>query len=376
MSTPSPSPQPPWSQDEQNADLAGQSTVEVTDLAPKVTEPSDEKALAAVDAPVASGGALAAPMPGVGGFAFASVGGRLADLWNELTRNRKAAVGLAIVLFFVLVAIFGPIALHHDPNALSSDTLQPPSAAHWLGSTQTGQDVFSQIIYGTRASVFWGFLTGVLVTLLSVAIGLTAGYFGGAVDEGLSLLINIFLVLPGLPLAIVLASFIPVKGPQTVAIVLLITSWAWGARVLRAQTLTMRNRDFVEAARSNGESPFRIIFFEILPNEIALVAAGFVGTVTYVILAEAGLEFIGLGNVTTVSWGTMFYWSLNNDALLLGAWWWFVPPGLCIALLGAALALINNGIDEIANPKLRTERRPKSLKQAGQAPQEQKAVAA
>jgi peptide/nickel transport system permease protein len=303
-------------------------------------------------------------MPGASGFAFATVGGRLADLWNALTRNRKAAVGLLIVALFLLIAIFGPVALHHDPNALSSATLQPPSAAHWLGTTQTGQDVFSQVIYGTRASVFWGFLTGILVTLLSVAVGLTSGYFGGVVDELLSLVTNIFLVLPGLPLAIVLASFIPVRGPQTVAIVLLITSWAWGARVLRAQTLTMRNRDFVEAARSNGESAFRIIFFEIFPNEIALVAAGFVGTVTYVILAEAGLEFIGLGNVTSVSWGTMFYWSLNNDALLLGAWWWFVPPGVCIALLGASLALINNGIDEIANPKLRTERKPKAVKQA------------
>ncbi|HLI07573.1 MAG TPA: ABC transporter permease [Ktedonobacteraceae bacterium] len=375
MSTQSPSPQPLWSRDEQNPDRPGQSRVEVDDIAPQVVMPSGEKALADVDAPEASGGALAAPMPGASSFAFATVGGRLADLWNTLTRNRKAAIGLLIVALFVLVAIFGPIALHHDPNALSSDTLQPPSAAHWLGTTQTGQDVFSQVIYGTRASVFWGFLTGVLVTVLSVIVGLTAGYFGGVVDEVLSLLTNVFLVLPGLPLAIVLASFIPVRGPQTVALVLLITSWAWGARVLRAQTLTMRQRDFVEAARSNGENAFRIIFFEILPNEIALVAAGFVGTVTYVILAEAGLEFIGLGNVTTVSWGTMFYWSLNNDALLLGAWWWFVPPGVCIALLGAALALINNGIDEIANPKLRTERKPKALKEAGKAPQERKAVA-
>jgi peptide/nickel transport system permease protein len=143
---------------------------------------------------------------------------------------------------------------------------------------------------------------------------------------------------------------------------------------LRTQTLTLRQRDFVEAARSNGENAFRIIFFEILPNEIALVAAGFVGTVTYVILADAGLEFIGLGNITAVSWGSMFYWSLNNDALMLGAWWWFVPPGICISLLGAALALINNGIDEIANPRLRAERIPKALKQAEKVAQRGKAM--
>lgn len=330
--------------------------------------------MAGVEAPVASGGAISVSIPGVGNLAFAAVGSRLANLWKSLTGNRKAAVGLAIVIIFVLVAIFGPLALHRDPNELSSATLQAPSAAHWLGTTQTGQDVFSQLIYGTQASVFWGFLTGILVTIVSVAIGLTAGYFGGILDEVLSLLINIFLVLPGMPLAIVLAAFIPIKGPQTVAIVLLLTSWAWGARVLRAQTLTMRKRDFVEAARSNGESAFRVIFFELLPNEIALVAAGFVGMVIYVILADAGLEFIGLGNITAVSWGSMFYWSLNNDALLLGAWWWFVPPGVCISLLGAALALINNGIDELANPKLRTDRKPRALQQAEKAAQKGKAV--
>jgi peptide/nickel transport system permease protein len=371
MSTQFPTPQQPsFPEDKQPA----QGTVEVNIIAPAIVDSTEESELAAIDAPVASVGAISALMPGVGSFSFISIGGRLADMWRALTRNPKALTGLCVVIFFLLVAIFGPIILHNDPNALSPDTLQPPSAAHWLGTTQTGQDVFSQVVDGTRSSVFWGFLTGLLVTILSVAVGLSAGYFGGIIDEVLSLIVNIFLVLPALPLAIVLASFLPYKGPLTVSLVIMITSWAWGARVLRSQTLTMRNRDFVEAARSNGESTFRIIFFEILPNEIALVAAGFVSTVLFVILAEAGLEFIGLGNVTVVSWGTMFYWSLNNDALLLGAWWWFVPPGICIAILGASLALINFGIDEIANPKLRRELKPKALK-ARKAPQSQKAVA-
>ena len=271
--------------------------------------------------------------------------------------NRKAAIGLGIVLFFVLIALIGPFFLRDDPNALTNDALFPPSSTHWLGTTQTGQDVFTQLIVGTRTSVFWGFATGLVVTALSVIVGLTAGYLGGLVDDVLSLLINIFLVLPGFPLAVVLAAYLPFKGPLTVAAVIAITSWAYQARVLRAQTLSMRHRDFVDAARSNGEATWRIIFFEILPNEIAIVAAGFVSTAIYVILTAVSLEFLGLGDVTVIDWGTMFYWAQNNDALLLGAWWWYVAPGLCVALLGAGLALINFGIDELANPRLRSERR-------------------
>jgi peptide/nickel transport system permease protein len=274
-----------------------------------------------------------------------------------MTMNRKATVGIAIVLFFMLVGLIGPFFMRSDPNAITNDALLPPLATHWLGTTQTGQDIFTQLIDGTRTSVFWGFATGLVVTAISVLVGLTAGYMGGFVDDVLSFLINIFLVLPGFPLAVVLAAYLPFKGPLTVAAVIAITSWAYQARVLRAQTLSMRSRDFVDASRSNGEATWRIIFFEIFPNEIAIVAAGFVSTAIYVILTAASLEFLGLGDPSVVDWGTMFYWAQNNDALLLGAWWWYVAPGLCVALLGAGLALINFGIDELANPRLRSERR-------------------
>ena len=280
-----------------------------------------------------------------------------------LSSNPKVAFGLLIVGFFVLVAILGPIIIPYDPSAFSSDVLQPPSTAHWLGTTQTGQDVFSQVVIGTRSSVFLGFLAGFLATVISVIIGLTAGYFGGLVDDVLSLFMNIFLVLPALPLAVVLAAYFPFRGPLPIAIIVTITSWAWGARVLRSQTLSMRRREYVEAARVSGETTLRIIFAEILPNEIAIVAAGLVGTVIYAILAQAGLEFLGLSDVTTISWGTMFYWAQNNEALLLGAWWWFLAPGCCVALLGAGLAFINFGIDELANPRLRRE--PRAKKPAG-----------
>ena len=287
---------------------------------------------------------------------------RLRDTWRLVTLNRKVSFGLAILAFFVLLAIFGPMFFPGDPNAFSADILQPPSTAHWLGTTQTGQDVLAQLLWGTRFSLIMGFAIGISTMIVSVIIGLVAGYFGGLIDEVLSLFTNVFLVLPTLPLAILLAAFAAYRGPLTIAIVLIVTGWSWGARVLRAQTLSMRNRDYVDAAKASGENSLHIIFFEIFPNEISIVAAELLGTVIYVILAETGLEFLGLGDITSPSWGTMLYWAGNNDALMLGAWWWFLPPGLCIALLGAGLAFINFGIDEIANPRLRTEPKPKLAK--------------
>jgi peptide/nickel transport system permease protein len=283
-------------------------------------------------------------------------------LWRALTANRKVALGVYILMVFAVVALVGPILVRQDPNAFSIDILESPSARHWLGTTQTGQDVFAQVIVGTRVSLLLGFITGIVTTIISVFIGLVSGYFGGWIDEVLSLFSNVFLVLPTLPLAIVLATFLPYKGPLTIGFVTVVTGWSWGARVLRAQTLSMRNREFVEAADISGEHPLRIIFVEIFPNEIAIVAAELLGTVIYAILAETGLEYLGLGDLNGVSWGTMFYWAANNDALLLGAWWWFVAPGLCIAVLGAGLAFINFGIDEIANPRLRTGKKSKGGK--------------
>jgi peptide/nickel transport system permease protein len=293
------------------------------------------------------------------------------NVWREvqrlLTHNRKVALGVSIMAIFILVAIFGPIFIRNDPNAFTDDIMVAPSAQHLLGTTLTGQDVFTQLIVGTRASILWGFVTSLLVTIIATIIGLISGYFGGVIDDTITLIVNVFLVLPGLVLAIIIAAFFPIKGPLTVALVLTITSWAWGARVLRAQTMSMRSRDFVEAARSNGEHTLRILFFEILPNQIAIVAANFVGTTVYVIGAAAGLEFLGLGDPTSVNWGTMLYWAQNSSSILNGAWWWVLPPGLCLALVGTSLTLINYGIDEIANPRLRSESGAKLLKRAKKA---------
>lgn len=275
-------------------------------------------------------------------------------VWHVLTVNRKVAAGSVIVGIFLLVAIFGPLFLHSDPDLYSPATNLPPSGEHLLGTTSLGQDVFRQLIKGTQTSVLWGFFSGFLVTVLSVVIGLVGGYFGGVIDEILSFITNIFLILPGIPLMLVIAAYVP-PGPLTISLVVAATSWAWGARVLRAQTLSMRSREFVTAARANGESTLRAIFFEIFPNQTALVAANFVSTMIQVILSFATLQFLGLGDTSQASWGGMLQLAYNQNALLAGQWWWFVPPGACIAILGAGLSLINFGIDEVADPRLRSE---------------------
>jgi peptide/nickel transport system permease protein len=254
----------------------------------------------------------------------------------------------------VLVAVVGPW-LAGDPGALVGLPLQPPSAAHWLGTNGQGQDVLAQVVVGTRVSLAIGFGVGLAVVLFGALVGITAGYFGGRVDALLSVLFNVFLVLPGLPLAIVIAAYLP-SGPLTLALVLVVTGWAWNARVLRAQTLALRRRDFVAAAVVAGESNWRILTAEILPNMTSLVVAQTIGSTVYAIGAQVGLEFLGLGDVSTVTWGTNLYWAQNDSALLTGAWWTFAPTGLCVALVGFALTLLNSGFDEVTNPRLVMER--------------------
>ncbi|NUP01994.1 MAG: ABC transporter permease [Nonomuraea sp.] len=274
----------------------------------------------------------------------------------------KIKIGAGILVFFALLAVLGPLLVGADPAATSEDGLQSPSAEHWLGTTQTGQDILVQLVYGARVSLGVGVLSALIATVLAVAVGLVGGYVGGALDEALSVLTNIFLVLPALPLIIVLAGYLPQRGVASVAVVIAVTGWAWGARVLRAQTLSVRRRDFVQAARASGEGPLRIVFYEILPVLLPVIATSFLATVVAAILAEAGLSFLGLADLSTVSWGSMLYFAQNGQALLIGAWWWFIPPGLCIALIGTGLALVNFGIDEIANPRLRTIKAPRKAR--------------
>ncbi|GAA4199673.1 dipeptide/oligopeptide/nickel ABC transporter permease/ATP-binding protein [Microbispora amethystogenes] len=266
----------------------------------------------------------------------------------------KLVTGLALITAITLFGVAGPLLLG-DPDAINDIGLTSPGGGHVLGTTQMGQDVLAQIAYATRGSLYIGVLVGVMATVLSALFGIVGSYVGGVVDEAFSLFSNVMLVIPGLPLVIVISAFVPPeqRGAWTIAVVLAITGWAGSARVLRAQTLTLRNREYVLAARVAGEPAWRIITVEILPNLLPLLASQFVFSVIAAILSEAGLSFLGLGASNSSTLGTMLYYAQNGFALQRGAWWWFAPPGLIIALFGCGLALVNFSIDEIINPRLR-----------------------
>jgi peptide/nickel transport system permease protein len=280
--------------------------------------------------------------------------------WRNLVPrwSPKLAVGSALILTITVLGLVGPL-LVGDPDRIDNIGLTPPGGGHLLGTTQTGQDVLAQLAYATRGSLYIGLLVGVMATFLSALFGIVGAYVGGVVDEAFSLFSNVMLVIPGLPLVIVISAFVPPeqRGAWTIALVLAITGWAGSARVLRAQTLSVRGRDYVLAARVAGEKPWRVIGVEILPNLLPLLASQFVFAVIAAILSEAGLSFLGLGASSSSTLGTMLYYAQNGFALQRGAWWWFVPPGLVTALFGCGLALVNFSIDEIINPKLRDLRR-------------------
>jgi len=280
----------------------------------------------------------------------------------------KLALGLVIVGGIVLFGILAPL-FSQDPRDSDNPALSPPSAEHVLGTTKLGYDVFAQLAYGTQGSLMVGLVAGLIALGLSVVFGIVAGYKGGWTDEVLSLFTNIMLVIPGLPLVMVIATYIPGRSWLLVAIVLGITGWAGSAVVLRAQARSLRARDYVAASRVAGEKGARIILVEILPNLLPLLAAQFLFAIIFAILGEAGLSYLGLGPTGSITWGTILNDAQTGQALGTGAWWWFVPPGLMIALLGAGLSLINFSIDEIINPKLRlapeNARRVRKAKRAG-----------
>jgi peptide/nickel transport system permease protein len=276
--------------------------------------------------------------------------------WRQLLprRSPKLIVGVCLVLAIAGWAIAGP-AFVGDPETIRDAGLTAPGPGHLLGTTQTGQDVLAQLAYATRGSLYIGVLVGVMATLLSALFGIVGTYVGGLVDEAFSLLSNVMLVIPGLPLVIVISAFVPAaaRGSWTIAVVLAVTGWAGSARVLRAQTLSLRNRDYVLASRVGGERPWRVVAVEVMPNLLPLLASQLVFATLTAILSEAGLSFLGLGASNSATLGTMLNYAQNGFALQRGAWWWFVPPGLLIAVFGCGLALINFSIDEIVNPRLR-----------------------
>jgi len=286
---------------------------------------------------------------------------RRGGLLTAVRSNPKAMAGVVLLLIFVVLAAFPQwFTSVHNPDAHQFDLGLSPSSAHWLGTTAFGQDVYAQLIYGTRESLIIALVVGGLATVLSVLIGVSAAYLGGLADSALSAMTDVFLVVPTFPLIIVIAAYAG-KGNLLVIIgVLVVTGWSYGARQLRAQALSLRNRDFLESARVRGERRSYIIVFEVLPTMTSLILANFLGSALYAVLTAAGLQFIGLGDSSSLSWGTMLHWAQNNGALQTGQPLWVVAPGLCIALLGASFALLNYAFDEISNPALRPVRRPRA----------------
>jgi len=279
--------------------------------------------------------------------------GKKNELLYFALRNTKLKVGLAVLLFFVVFTLVGPLLTRYKPYEYVGPSAQPPSSEFWFGTTTFGQDVFTQFVHGLGAAFLVGVVGGGLGTLLGVLIGFTAGYRGGLVDELLNMLTNIVLVIPALAVLIIVAAYLEVRGIFIESIFIGLTAWPWTARAIRAQTFSLRSRDFVDLARLSGMKSLKIIFTEIAPNMMSYLLLVFILQFGGAILASATLDFIGLGPTNGISLGLMMNNASLWGAMILGIWWWFVPPGIAIMGIVGALYITNVGLDEVFNPKLR-----------------------
>jgi peptide/nickel transport system permease protein len=323
-------------------------------LAPQGPGGSQEPGAAAGSQATAA--TTAEPVGGLPTFGGGVSGARsLRRMARAVTANRKATAGAVLLLFFIVVAAIPGVIAHDNPNAEAYPKLLPPSAQHWLGTTALGQDIFSQVVYGTRPVLLIAFGVGLGATIIAMLVGVAAAYLGGVTDGVLSLITDVLLVIPLFPLLIILASYLHGAGTGVMIAVITFTGWSYTARQLRAQGLSLRRRDFLEAARVRGERPRYIIVMEIIPTMTSLLVAAFLTNALYAVIFSSGLQFIGLGDPSVTSWGTMLYWAENNEAFQVAPLW-IIVPGLCIVALGAAFALLNYAFDEIGNPALRPVR--------------------
>jgi peptide/nickel transport system permease protein len=274
-----------------------------------------------------------------------------------LLKNPKSCAGLAMVAFVVVIALIAPLISVAHPNEFNLlAARQAPSWHHLFGTTDQGSDIFSQVVIGARRSLLLGAAAALLATALAAILGITAAYAGGIVDDVVNFFINVCLTIPAIPLLIVISGYLKNRGMGTMILVLATVLWAFEARILRAQALTLKNRDFVQAARATGESTTRIVFAEIVPNMISRIAAAFVLVFYIALLVDAGLEFLGLGDMSKTTWGVILYWAQTNSTVLQGEWWPFFFPGAALAFTVLGLVFILAGIDEVSNPRLRTEK--------------------
>jgi peptide/nickel transport system permease protein len=281
-----------------------------------------------------------------------------------LLRRRSGIIGLTILLVFTVIAFIGPLIAPQDPNAstsFSDEVLVGPSGDHLLGTEENGRDVLSLLLHGTRVSMLVGFSAALVSAVIGAVVGITAGYFGGWVDRILTAIDDWFLVIPFLPLAIVLAALLdPATFPGgrlgILILVIGITGWAGTSRIVRSQVLSVKERVFVERARALGASTPWILRKQILPNVLPLIFANTVLIIAVAILTESTLSFLGLGDPTRVSWGTMLDLANGAGAMAQGAWWYFIPPGACIVAVVLAFTMVGYAIEEIVNPALRQRR--------------------
>jgi peptide/nickel transport system permease protein len=276
---------------------------------------------------------------------------------RAVTRSRKATAGALLLAVFVLLAVFPGLFARDSPTAEAYARNLGPSSAHLLGTTGLGQDIFAQAVYGTGQVLEIAFGAGLASTLIAALIGVAAAYLGGIWDGVMSLFTDVVLVIPLFPLLIVISAYVHNSGTSVLIAVLTFTGWSYTARQLRSQALSLRGRDFLAAARVRGERAAYVITVEILPTMSSLLVAAFLTNALYDVLFASSLQFIGLGDPDSTSWGTMLYWAQSNEALQTGYYLQAIVPGACIALLGAAFALLNYAFDEIGNPALRPVRR-------------------
>ena len=276
---------------------------------------------------------------------------------NFLKESPKTAAGLALIFIVLILTLGANLFTPYEPMQTFDGLWRvAPSSDHILGTTQAGKDVWAQTLYGGRVSISVGIFAGSIAVVLSLIVGITAGYFGGVVDNAITTVINVIMVIPQTVLLLIIASMIGVISPIAIGIIIGLTSWPWGARVYRAQTMSLRNREFVKSAETLGESKLRILFVEIMPNMLSMITTGFISTIIYAIMAQSFIEFIGFGDRMSVTWGQMLNNAQSTGALSSGVWWEILGPSVFVILFGAGLTLINFSIDEISNPKLRAQR--------------------
>lgn len=276
--------------------------------------------------------------------------------WQVLTSNSLGLFGLWLLIIFLLIALLAPIIAPFDPTERVGPPFSEPNGQFLLGTNDVGQDILSELLYGTRISLLIGVIAAFISILLGCIVGVISGYFGGKIDAFFMRLVDLVLVIPFLPLMILLAAFI---GPSFWNIVLVISllTWASPARVIRSQVLTLKTKGYVEAAKSIGTNIKVILIRHILPGVIPIALSQFVLAASNSILTEASLSFLGLGDPFTKSWGTILYYAQARGAFLTDAWiWWVLPPGVLITTLVIGFAFTGYSLEEILNPRLRKER--------------------